>query len=717
MPRGNGGVLGPANIPTTSVAKGVWSLMEQQLAQRQGIWPAGPAPIVPDPYFDYTTLLLPGNGTNGAQNNTFLDSSTNNFTITRNGNTTQGTFSPFSQTGWGNYFGTSGHALGVSNGLIQTTDTTFTMECWVYMLSNPTGGNPNTFPVLIGQMDQTAGEIRLALGPDGNGKLNFYWYDGSNKNVISTTTIQLNTWTHIAVSVNSNAITLYINGTSSGTGTLTNRNSLQNTFYIGNHYTTVYNYVGYVSQVRVVSGVAVYTGNFTPPTSLLTATQSSGTNISAITTGQTKLLTCQSNRFVDNGQGNTSNTPFAITVAGSPSVQAFSPFNPSASWSAATYGGSGYFDGNSDYLTAPDNTALDLSGSISWCIELWAYWNNLSGEQSLLEKFLYTPAGWTLYKQTTNVLEIYNGSTTISSGVTVTTGQWYQIVLCRDNATNTFSIFVNGVRALTSSATIASNAATPLVVGARTSNSNYFNGYISNARIVKGSAVYDPTQTTLTVPTAPLTNITNTSLLLNYTNAGIYDATSKNDLETVGNAQISTAQSKFGGSSMYFDGTGDYLDVSPSGFSSFGTGNFTVEFWMRTAGSSFNIINPATATGTGYWALLVVTGSGGFRWNDAYNITNLWTQTATSVLDNNWHHIAVVRNGTGSGNVNIYFDGVAQGTAKTDSTNYNGASTAWRIGSGNVGAFNGYIQDLRITPGIARYTANFTAPTAAFPTL
>ena len=56
---------------------------------------------IKDGYFNLTTLLLSGNGTNGAQNNTFLDSSSNNFTITRNGNTTQGTFTPFSQTGWG----------------------------------------------------------------------------------------------------------------------------------------------------------------------------------------------------------------------------------------------------------------------------------------------------------------------------------------------------------------------------------------------------------------------------------------------------------------------------------------------------------------------------------------------------------------------------------------------------------------------------------------
>jgi hypothetical protein len=57
---------------------------------------AGQAGEDTDPFFNQTTLLLHGDGTNGAQNNTFLDSSTNNFTITRNGNTTQGTFSPFS---------------------------------------------------------------------------------------------------------------------------------------------------------------------------------------------------------------------------------------------------------------------------------------------------------------------------------------------------------------------------------------------------------------------------------------------------------------------------------------------------------------------------------------------------------------------------------------------------------------------------------------------
>ena len=73
------------------------------------------AAAIKDGYFNLVSLLLPGNGTNGAQNNTFLDSSSNNFTITRNGNTTQGTFSPFSQTGWSGNFNTSTTYLTVTD--------------------------------------------------------------------------------------------------------------------------------------------------------------------------------------------------------------------------------------------------------------------------------------------------------------------------------------------------------------------------------------------------------------------------------------------------------------------------------------------------------------------------------------------------------------------------------------------------------------------------
>ena len=85
----------------------------------------------PDPYFNSTTLLLETTGTNGQQNNTFLDSSTNNFTITRTGTPTQGTFTPFSQTGWGGYFnGTTDYLSVPSNAALNLSTGDWTVETW-----------------------------------------------------------------------------------------------------------------------------------------------------------------------------------------------------------------------------------------------------------------------------------------------------------------------------------------------------------------------------------------------------------------------------------------------------------------------------------------------------------------------------------------------------------------------------------------------------------
>ena len=90
-----------------------------------------------DPFFYSVTSLLHGDGTNGGQNNTFLDSSTNNFTITRNGNTTQGAFSPFSQTGWSNYFDGTGDYLTVAdNTALDMGSSNFTIEGWYYPLGS-----------------------------------------------------------------------------------------------------------------------------------------------------------------------------------------------------------------------------------------------------------------------------------------------------------------------------------------------------------------------------------------------------------------------------------------------------------------------------------------------------------------------------------------------------------------------------------------------------
>ena len=104
-----------------------------------------------------------------------------------------------------------------------------------------------------------------------------------------------------------------------------------------------------------------------------------------------------------------------------------------------------------------------------------------------------------------------------------------------------------------------------------------------------------------------------------------------------GNAQISTAQSKFGGASAYFDGTGDYLSVASSADFGFGTGDFTIECWVKTAGTNKSVWDNriTNEAGTGYIA--TTTGRIGF-WNSAAAF-----EGTTNVADDTWHHLAWCR--------------------------------------------------------------------------
>ena len=677
--------------------------------------------VTPDPYFEYTTLLLPGNGPNLKNNNEFLDSSANAFTITRNPLTgpnapTQGTFSPFSQTGWGNYFnGSSGNLEAPYNAAFDYGSGNFTIEFWIY----PTGATDKAI-LLQSNNTSTFGPIWIRYGPSGT--INIYATTANGSwnlfnNTAVTGTISLNTWTHIAITRTSTGVwTSYVNGSSAWTATATgslyvNSNKVNIGTTTGD---TTYVFAGYLSNLRIVKGVVVYTGNFTPPTSPLAATQSAGTNISAITTGQTSLLTCQSNRFIDNGQGNTSNTSFTITVNGSPSVVAFSPFNPTSSWSATTNGGSGYFDGSGDYLTTPNTAAFQL-GTGDFEISGWFYVSSLAATNILDTRSSNGLTPYSVGFSSLGYPNMFDGTIDPTGSSGIKAGQWNYVVWTR--VSGTLRMFVNGTSVY--SASNSSNftgAGSNLTIGSIVGGiAQPLNGYMSDLRIVKGSGI-----TTSTVPTEPLTAITNTSLLLNFTNAGIYDATSKNDLETVGNAQISTAQFQFAPSSMAFDGNGDYLIMPDAQTGQFLTGDFTVEYWCRFGSQGTNyapqVGTLTSASLSGTWRFGTFTNNGGVYL--AYHNGSAFVDVqfgSTAYNDNTWRHFALTRSGT---TVRAFVNGTQVGTNQTVSQNFNSSNKV------SVGAellspsyFNGYIQDLRITKGYARYTANFTAPTAAFPTL
>jgi hypothetical protein len=217
-------------------------------------------------------------------------------------------------------------------------------------------------PALIG-MDATFNtSIYLGFGPNASRQLVLRWFDGASKTATGGTALALNTWYHIALVSNANALAMYVNGvaeTLSGTTTLTNRNSTTNTFSLFlNSSSSNYQFRGYASNIRVCTS-AVYTGAFTPSTTPLTTTSQGATNC--------KLLTAQDNRFVDN-----SSNAYVLTLQSTPSVQAFSPFAPTAAYSTTTVGGSGYFDGTGDYLTFPSDSAFSY-GTSDYSQEFWIY--------------------------------------------------------------------------------------------------------------------------------------------------------------------------------------------------------------------------------------------------------------------------------------------------------------------------------------------------------
>jgi hypothetical protein len=661
--------------------------------------PATPAET--DPYFMYNSLLLPGNGTNNAQNNTFLDSSTNNFTVIRNGNTTQGTISPYGSN-WSNYFDGTGDNLLLPYSTAFNLPADFTLECWIYptvasgMIINCGGGSNIAWASY--ELVWNGSAVNFAASSANSG------YDiGSETGGTGTIgTPTLNQWNHIAVTRSGNTYRGFLNGVLGYTQTLALAPYNQTTrgLSIGANYTNTWGtgtptsvVTGNISNVRIVKGTAVYTAAFTPPTSPLTSV--SGTS----------LLTCQSNRLVDNSTNN-----FTIVKNGDTRVQRFSPFEPSAAYSSSTVGGSAYFDGNGDYL---DVTSSSVTLSASWTIECWfqtipisaiifdcrpdgsnGFFPMLTGNGNTTEMNLYynnadhvfTVGTYTQFWNHIAIVKTPGTLTVYFNGVSV-----YSI-----SDSNTWSVGTNRPR-------LGANGG--FLAGAP----SYYTGYIGDFRIVNGTAVYT---SAFTPPTTPLTAITNTRLLYNFTNAGIIDNSMMTNLETIGDAKISTAQSKFGGSSMLFDGTGDSLNIFNNTVGVLGTGNFTVEAWIYTTVTSGTQCvydtRQTDGTTTGFYFGLYSTNI------LLFYTSGTLTLTGGSVPANTWTHIALVRVGnTFTG----YINGTSIGTA-SNSNNF--TNTVVQIGSSNnvtsssLNYFNGYIDDLRVTKGVARYTSNFTPPTSAF---
>ena len=701
--RTNGGLIGNVIVTANStVASGMFSMIETNLDRYAGAFPVYTPVATTEPQFNLTTLLLHGDGSNAANNNTFLDSSTNAFTLTSTGTPTQGTFSPFSQTGWSMYTGTGGAGYGGGTGWIQTASSSainigtgaFTVEFWVYKLSNVSGNYANYF-ALNNYTNGIFLRDEISAGTDA------FYIGGTPYNIQPQTYIPLNQWVHVVVSRNASGnFALFANGSRFFSGT--------NAYNLGTSAAIAFADVPtgstgasnppscYMSNMRITN-TAVYDPTLTTltvPTSPLTAISG------------TLFLAGKDNRFIDS-----SSNAQSITISGTPAIVPFSPFAPAAAYGVSSVGGSVYFNGSTDWITAPMNTAItgDFTAECwIYCTASAAAYNGIFAKRTSGSTYSPFLLGLSAGGSGTSIALLlstsgssWNINTTFGA---VTFNQWNHIALVRNGSA--INCYLNGtsVYSGTLSGTLY-NPADAFSVGALAANGyGPFNGYISNVRLVIGTAVYT---SAFTPPTAPVTAITNTQLLVKGTNAGVYDSTAKNDIITAGTVQISTAQSKFGTSSIVFNGSSDGLTVPASQNFVFGTGDFTIEFWMRSS-SSATSMNLLWMTSS--WAIIVYSNSN-IYWQTVQASSSLVNASYGTLMDGNWHHVAACRT---SNAFKLYIDG-SQVLTGTDSTNYT-INNQINIGSlGGYGWYNGYMDDIRITKGYARYTgSSFTVPSAAF---
>jgi hypothetical protein len=642
----------------------------------------------------YTTLLATATGT--SDNNNITDASSNNHTITVNGDAHAGTFSPYRSGGYSTYFDGSGDYLSISSNASLNFDYgAFTIEFWV---QSSVKTNFQTVVAKYDSSDTTGFFILL----DSSGNLLF----GANPSSYITssgTDICDGAWHHISctrsVSSGVGTMTIYIDGSSAGT--LNRLDNVYNVvdFEIGRQNAVNRPLIGYVSDLRVVKGVAI-----TPPSGGPTERLEAVTN--------TSLLTCHLPYIADG-----STNDHSITVNGNVSIEPFSPYDYNE-YDAADHGGSVYFDGTTDYLLINSPPTL---GANDWTFETWYYasnpltYNNLlsqgPGNNTVVSNFSVSTTGeiWIQTYTTTNVI-LYNTAAGIING-----GVWNHIVLTHEydgSSGGTYKIYVNGNQ-----------------VG---SNVSYTSGYYWNSGGIAGTALamaqyrYNTqangecyfsdwkisnsvTYTSnFTPPTEPISS-TNSLLHIKGTDASVIDKSQGSNLKLVGNTTGSTTQVKFAGSkSMYFDGTGDEINagrsIIPIGFS-----DFTVEGWVNfsnVSGQQFICIQAPNGTTTATTFMIYLANS---------KIYNQWGSGSayidTDILSaNTWYHFASVHDSANS-LVYFYLDGSSVGSFSSGLRSI--GDYVFDIGARDSALFlNGYLQDLRVS-NYARYTANFTPPTAS----
>jgi len=650
---------------------------------------------------NYTSTILKASGNNGT-NTALNDASASNRSITLNGDISAQAFTPHHPGGYSAYFDgnqdylTIPHDSGFDFG---TGD--FTVEGWWY----PTGGpavnsGASNRSTIIGTYNNGAGGFGVQYRFD-TSEFNFFFAD--TPILTPSYTVVLNNWYHFAVVRNSGTLTFYINGVSIGSTSDSTNLTYTSQLWIGRINSTAgggtitQEVQGYLSDIRIVKGTAVYTAEFTPPTERLTAI----TN--------TELLVCHLPYLADG-----SSNDHTATFAGNVAIKRFAPYDH-VPYDPATHGTSVFNDGTGDYMTTPaDTTDLTMSGDFT--IDFWYYPTAAKNMGYVYGKWNNNSDGWALWVTPNyssgnfGYVTFYYGnygsneSATNLRSTVVTLNQWHYVRVTRSSGTMYMSVngkvgtrtnYSSGIT-FTDNRTFNADA----TIGITGNSVGYTIGeaFVSDLRVINGTAL---TTGNFTPPTSPVTAVTNTKLLTCNDQPNIY-STNGGALTLTGNAKSSTAYTKNANSSIYLDGDDDVRITSYP--EPIGTDDYTVEGWYyltarNTSGGWLWQLQDGHAPSNAHGIQAYYRNST-FSYNWAHLTNNTQYNTSTASLLNQWQHVALARS---SGITTMFVDGVPISTQTGDT--YNAASyDDITLGKGYSNrAITGYVEDFRVTKGLSRY--------------
>ena len=657
-----------------------------------------------------------------SDNNNITDASTNTHSITVNGDAYAGTFSPYRSGGYSTEFVRSSSERFELSGLSAIGSGDFSIEFWVYTTSDDwmifceRNGSSNNGFELYKNANNT---IRMRIG-------------NTNYDTLTTgTVISKNEWHFVQVVRESNTIKIYIddnNQSIDASASNSTNLSVTDNFSVGGKsgYSDFVN--GYIRDFRISTSAR----SRAVPSEPLTADSN------------TLFITCHKPYIIYE----TPSATGSISVYGTPTVKPFSPYDY-IEYAAADNGGSVYFDrasyNSGSCITVADHNDFTL-GTSDWTVKFWVYHDELIASSNnaygYFSNYYYnTPGGFGLkwMNQWGNkpVLEYMNSGSYAKKIFDFVPSEkiWYYYELTCSSSTVTFK--VNGDTIGTQSMPDLGNPDRTLIVGASSNGSsgveNFLGGYIADFQYVTGGTASESS-----VPISPMSTNTNSALHLKGTDASIIDKSQVNNIVMNGPTIGSTTKSAFGSEpTMSFisgSNTNRYLNFDPTvlkfmkilGQPSI---PFTIEGiwgWQgSTASPIFEIFQDTNnffyfgggpggtrsgiTTDNNLYAIFKIGGVERFKMTAGIGSYN---QVGSS-----FKHQAITRNA--SGLMQHYYDGQLRSNTITHSgfDTVSWTSPVGYIGRsdwmGVYGRYEGYIHQIRLTVGLARYTANFTPPTAS----